>query len=536
MFLSDDKRTLVLQTKSPEFITNLIPTAIVEPDDVLPSVHIPFTFPATRILNSAGVNMDGFEYSRYHYEPYLVGGKHEFYQHQIDAVAFMSTHGRAFNLFPPRLGKTDATEGGIQYLEQMGATSSALVIAPLSTLYSVWESAIGYAGVESVCVLHTTKYTGVNKIAWIKEKLRANYRRYLINPASLRAGGIVDALIEWRISNGVDCFVLDESSEFGNQSSKQWKGLNKVTGNARYIWLLTGTPGNPMKVHGQVRLIYPTTVPSDKGIWQMRTMTEVSKNVWIPKPESMDMVHEVMTPAIRRRREDVFGDMPKLLTIERRVPMSAKAQAVYDIMEADGIVKLQKETGDEIIMAKNAAVLASKLIQISAGIIINSEDGTSTRLPIDMKIEELSLIINQSEGKTIVIAQFREVLKYYNEELLKKGYTTAVVNGGTSAVVRGKIFKSFMANDKPQVLLAHPTTIKFGVELGRASSLVCLSPLMVGEIAYEQVKARLQSTHQKSLTPAVYWLYSTARELKMFNNLERKQAWNTDLADMFLTT
>lgn len=504
-------------------------------DKVEDLLKVPFSFNNTRVLHWIGVDISGHEYLKYNYKPPLVEGKYQVMPHQIDSAGKMVTWGKCFNLSEPRSGKSVSVICGVDFLKQQGKVTSTLVIAPLSTLYSVWDKEImGMLPRSTVGVLHNETKTKKAKADYFQELIDQDMDYYLINPAGLRNPDTLKVLIEARMEGHFNAIVVDESTEFSNQSTKNWKGLNKVKAKSEYLWLLTGTPGGAEKVHGQARLVNPDSVPSDKSLWKMQTMTEVKKHIWIHKPEAVAMIREVLNPSVRYKRKDVLKDMPPERVTYLNVPLNKTQKSLFDLLKRDMLVKLMSK-GEKEIKAANAAVLSSKLLQICSGSVIPTDKDVQ-RLDISLRIDECERLITEAEGKAIVVGNFKDNIAYIAQELTKRGFKVTTVTGDTSAKKRAYIFTSFMNDpDEFGVIVVHPTVVKFGVELASASDIIFWSPPMIANLAYSQVKDRIHSGKQKALAPTCYLMYSTPLEKGMFQSLEDGVNWETNVSDFFNT-
>ena len=76
-----------------------------------------------------------------------------------------------------------------------------------------------------------------------------------------------------------------------------------------------------------------------------------------------------------------------------------------------------------------------------------------------------------------------------------------------------------MKERDPHVLICHPGTTAFGVELAAADKLVFFGPPMSGNFTYQQACERLSSAEQRSATTYVYHLSSSPAEHALFGNV-----------------
>lgn len=491
-------------------------------------VTLPLAIDVVKILHNAGVNTEGLHPIHHRYTYPKVKLTHEMYPHAKATSNAMVEFERGFVLNESRLGKSSSFIAAADYLMKDNVVKSVLIIAPLSTLQSVWQDEInGMVPQRSTCLLANNK-TGKARKKFARDELKKGHSFYIINPDGIK---VLERELQDAINNKlITAVVVDESTEFGNYRTARWKVLNRLVKHLRYLWLMTATPGSPEFVYGQAKLINPSSVPTSVDVWKMKTMIKVSKYKWIPKPTSDKMIQQVLVPSIRFRKRDVFKDMPDEMIIPRRIELSPKQASMLDIMNEDGGMILN---GVEVVPA-NAAVLLDKVLQISSGtMIIDSKAKQSVRLPIDDKVNAVLDLMKETPFKTIIITNYRETCSYLCDEFNGKGVNTAMVNGSVSAKDRAVIFRDFMADDELRCLVAHPETVQYGLELASADKLIFWGAPKISPFKYKQTKDRIYSGYQKSEKPAVYQFYSTFVEKRMFDALEKGDEWQTKVADFF---
>ena len=501
-------------------------------DKMLDELKVPYTFNNVRLLHWLGVDVHGWEYGSHRYSPPKIEGIYPMYPHQHEGLAKMTTWGCCFNLSEPRTGKTATCIGGTDLLRKENEIKSTLIVTPLSTIYSVWQDEIkGMLPDASIGILYSIKHTLKEKAKYFRSLMKKRLDYYIINPAGLKNPDFVKILEMAQKGLFFKCIIADESSEFGNQSTKAWKALNVAKASVPYLWLLTGTPGGATTVHGQARLINPDKLPSNKQIWKMRTMTEVRERVWEHKPCAVAMIREVLSPALRYTRAKVYKDMVKNVTFFRHVPLDTKASKLYNTLMEDSIVEVKSALANGILEPANAGVMVSKLCQISSGTVKIGDE--VLRLNIDLKIADTVQLIKEAEGKVIIVVHNIETIKYIRDTLSRLKYKVVSMSGAVKGKKRGDIFREFMNNPEGgDIMVSQHSPIKFGVELASASTMIFWGVPMMKAGDYKQVKDRLSSGKQL-YKPVTYLLYSTPLERRMFKRLEDGIDWETNLVDFF---
>jgi len=494
-------------------------------------VYVAFLFQTDtiKLLRNLGIDTSQMQPIDWKYFWPKVKMTWEMFPHAKITARKMIEMERGFVLNEARTAKTSSVIAAIDFLQQQGDLGGVLIIAPLSTLKSVWVNEImGMVPTKTVSMLYHKSKTGAKRKEYCFDELKAKKNFYIINPDGVK---VINDTLKAAIKKGIiTAVILDESTEFGNAETDKWKALYELVKNLRFFWQLTGTPGGPLTVYGQAKLKDPKSVPSRLHIWKMQTMRQLNEYKWVPRPEAEQMIRNVLTPAVRFRKRDVFKDMPEEMIIKRPVDLSAKQSMMMKILNDDGAMLLN---GIEVEPA-NQAVLVDKIMQISSGtMIIDSDNNETVRLPVDDRVDAVLQLMHESPHKTIIIANYVETCSYISDLLTAKNVTNVVVNGGVKPSLRPEIFEQFMRDDGPSTLIAHPETIQYGVELASADKIIFWGAPRLSPFKYKQTKERLFSSFQKSEQPGIYHMYSTTIERDKFNALEKGEQWETNISDFF---
>lgn len=470
---------------------------------------------------------------------------HDMYPHAKMTAKKAVQFERGFILNDPRTGKTSALIAITNFLRYHEDPGACLVVAPLSTITegNVWRTEIaGMTPGAKVGYLFGKGLSGRNRIKEVRKLLRQKKDYYIINPAGICIKELRKLLLDVIKAGLITKMVIDESTEFGNPSTNAWKAARELSKGLRWFWMATGTPGDPMTVYGQAKLMNPENpaVPSNKDVWKLRTMTQVTETKWVPKANADEHIYKALTPAVRVKKRDVWPDMPPELVIPVRAELDPKTQQIVRHLRNDKSVIVE---GNEMTPA-NGGVSALRQLQIANGIFKcvegkdsgkDSDTDEYLRLPITQKIESLLYLLKQTEGRTVIYSTFKEASEYLKDELEKHRYRPAIVNGTVAPDKRGPIFNAFNSDpDGPDVLIAHPKTVSYGVELaGMCDTLVFWGVPYISAFLMQQAKERLFSGSQKSNCPTIYQLYSLPQELQGFKALEAGVDFSTAMADLF---
>ena len=169
--------------------------------------------------------------------------------------------------------------------------------------------------------------------------------------------------------------------------------------------------------------------------------------------------------AITLKAED-WLKLPPLIRSTVDVDLPAKAKAAYRDMEKEFLVLLD----NHIVTAANAAVMASKLRQITAGGVYH-EDGSYTILHQE-KIDALREITETTDSNILCAFQFK-----FEKTFLRTAFPNAeFIDGSTSASASSQIIKRWNQG-KIKLLCCHPQSVGHGLNLQSGGNvLVWLSP------------------------------------------------------------
>jgi SNF2 family DNA or RNA helicase len=318
--------------------------------------------------------------------------------------------------------------------------------------------------------------------------------------------------------------VIDESTLFASHKSDRTKAAWSLCNQAKSVVCLTGepTPNDLIQSYAQAKLIH---YENPKYYTKFRDDIKIKLDMYnyIDRPGAVERVFEILQPAIKHTRDECL-DLPPITFETREVQLSKEQEKLYKTMKDDYIAWLDS---GEVATAVNAAVRYIKLLQISAGIIIN-DDGSKVSVDHKPRLKELDAIYDELPvKKLIVFAHFTKSIDGLMEHF---GSKAARIDGSVKASCRAKIVKDFQEGDL-EVLVCQPKAISHGVNLQACNTIVWWSPTPSNE-AFNQCNGRIRRTGQ--LRPQlVIKFQSTSIEKLVFSALERKQKVSEALLEKF---
>ena len=515
MIVSKRHQALVLKLRDPNRVTSVIPGAKLIKHKGSTFVAVRHRLDEVKILRNIGIEAPS---PILHY--YDWPGRFKPFSAQREAAAFMSMHNRAFNLSDMGTGKTLATLWAYDYLRSIGKVNKMLVISPLSTLERTWaDEVFNHFPHLTVVTLYGSKEKRL-------KMLNVDADIYLINHDGIKVKGFVEAMTERK---DINLIVVDEISQMArNASTDRFKSLQKLikTTPPRLAWGLTGTPtpNAPTDAWAQCRLLVPEKVPLYFAKFKAAVMKQVSTFKWIARPIAMDIVHEVMRPAIRFTRDECV-DLPPCTYVTRQAELTAPQQKAF----SDMVTKLKAEIDSGKVTAANEAVKAQKLIQIACGVIYGSE-GEELELDATPRLEVVREVCEEASTKIIVFVPFVSVINKVASYLKDHGFTVEIIHGGVSQAERSRIFGEFQKAEDPKIIVAQPACMSHGLTLTSASTMIWYAPITSCD-TYLQACARITRPGQKH-NQLIVNIEGTKIEQKYYKRLIEKESTQGILLDL----
>lgn len=454
----------------------------------------------------------------------LIEGKYKPMKHQLKTASFITLHPRCYVLSDPRTGKTGSLILAMDYLQRHAAvTGGFLIVTTVTTIDSVWAESIE----QTLPGARIVRVHGKGREQALNEP--ANF--YITNYDSIRLSekAFVRAVLDKRIGG----IVIDELTHVGNSTSQRFKALDNIVNklNVRYVIGVTGSPAdNPEAVYGMARMINRSRLPCrTKTSWLDLVTYQYGPEIYMRKPSYLASSHifKALQPAIRFSKSDVI-DLPPVVTQTRRCPMSAEQKKVREELRAEAVAILDSGV---TITAANGGVLFQKMMQMAQGFVMSE----GSPVPLQHKIRTDTIIdcIQETGHKVVIFGVFIYSNHMLADELRNAGFTVDIIDGGVSAKSRAQILHAFQYTPNPKVLICHPTTTAFGVELSAADTMIFNGPPMLGGFIYAQALERLSSAKQKSAKISVIRIISSPEEEKSFKSLDEGKELGQTVATLF---
>jgi SNF2 family DNA or RNA helicase len=505
-------KALLLRLKNPDPVLATIPKSkLVKEEDGVSEVLVKWGLDEAQTLKKLQIKNVPSPIRR----DYKWTGFHKPMSHQIDTAAFLTLHKRAFCFNEQGTGKTASCIWAADYLMKQGLLKRVLIICPLSIMQSAWQNDLfSFAMHRRVDIAYGSPKKRKEIIGGDAEFVIINYDGVEI---------VKDAIAE----AGFDLVVVDEANAYKNPSTNRWKTLHKLLTPETWLWMLTGTPAaqSPLDAYGLAKLVCPERVPRFQTGWKDLVMVQVSKYQWLPKRNSVDIVHQALQPAIRFTKEQCL-DLPEVTHITRLVPLTKQQEFYYKKIRDDQLV----HAADELISAVNAATVMNKLLQLSCGAVY-SDMGEVVAFDGQNRMNVMLEVIQEASNKILVFVPFRHAIEAVSEFLNANNITNEIISGEVSAGKRAEIFQKFQQTDEPRVLVIQPQSAAHGVTLTRADTIIWFGPTLSLE-TYLQANARAHRKGQVNKLTVVH-LQGSNVEAKVYTSLSKKQDVHSKIVELF---
>lgn len=399
------------------------------------------------------------------------------HDYQERAIEFILNHENSALFLDMGLGKTVITLTALySMLFDRFTATKVLVIAPLTVAWNTWS--LEAEKWEHLQGLKISKILGT--AAERRKALQEDAEIYVINRENVV--WLVKELKTWPF----DVVVIDELSSFKSNQSKRFKALKYVRPYIDHVIGLTGTPASNsmMDLWAEMYLV-------DQGERLGKTLTRYRSNYFKPGwsngyvvykwqllPGAKDIITEKLSDISVSMSAQDYLSLPDKVETDIFIDLDSKTLKAYQQLEREALTTVD----DTEIEGINAAAIMSKLLQASNGFLYD-ESHAVHRLH-SAKLEALEELIEQAQSPVLVFYEFKADL----EDLAKLK--------GARQLSGPKDIEDWNAG-KINILLAHPASAGYGLNLQEGGHIVVWYGLTWSLEQYQQANARLYRQGQK---------------------------------------
>lgn len=407
------------------------------------------------------------------------------------------------------LGKTVITLTAINDLKfNRFLVRKVLVIAPKKVAEGTWSK----EAEKWEHLKHLRVVTCLGSLTKRVKALNAPGDIYVINREN------IPWLVEYyRNAWPFDMVVVDEFSSFKNPKAKRFKSLTWVRKSINRIVGLTGTPApnGLIDLWAQVYLLDGgERLGKTVGGYREKYFDPNQRNKqtifsYLPKPGADEGIKEKIQDICVSMKAEDYLELPDCTYIVDTVYLDSKALADYKELEREKLLEIDESTID----AGSAAVLTNKLLQLCNGAIYDEN-----REVVEIhkcKTEALTEMVESLNGQPVLV--------FYNF----KHDLTRIKKALEPMRIRVRELKSVQDQDdwnsrKIDVLLAHPASAAYGLNLQEGGNQVIWFGLNWSLELYQQANKRLHRQGQKEKVFIHHLVVDTGVDADVMGALENK--------------
>lgn len=289
-----------------------------------------------------------------------------------------------------------------------------------------------------------------------------------------------------------DMVVIDESSSFKNHRAKRFKALKMVRGHIRRIVELTGTPApnGLIDLWAQIYLL-------DGGKRLGRSISGFRERYFNPDQRNAQQIFTYKPKdgagaaiesligdiCISMKAED-YLQLPDIIYDDIPVVLDPAAKRQYQKLETEMLITVDENTID----AGSAAVLSNKLMQLCNGAVYD-DNGKTVEIH-GCKLDAFDELIEGLNGQPALV--------FYNFQHDKDRIMKRLAGSGLKVrELRSPKDETDWNSGKIDVLLAHPASAAYGLNLQDGGNHVVWFGLNWSLELYQQANKRLHRQGQK---------------------------------------
>lgn len=407
------------------------------------------------------------------------------------------------------LGKTAITLTAINDLKyNRFAVSKVLVIAPKKVAESTWSK-------EAAKWDHLKLLRVIPVLGSAAKRIRALNTPadiYVINREN------IPWLVEYyRNAWPFDMVVVDEFSSFKNHQAKRFKALTWVRKHIKRFVGLTGTPApnGLLDLWAQVYLLDGGERLGKKITHFRERYFEPDKRdryhifSYVPKPGADEVISDLISDICVSMRAEDYLDLPDCIPVTVPVALDSKAKAAYERLEAEMLLQVD----ETVIDAGSAAVLTNKLLQLCNGAVY--DENRNIAEIHKCKIEAFLELVEGLNGKpALVFYNFQHDMARIKKALAGSGLRVRELKGPQD--------EADWNARKIDILLAHPASAAYGLNLQEGGNHVIWFGLTWSRELYEQANKRLHRQGQKEKVIVHHLVVEGSVDEDVMAALERK--------------
>ena len=405
------------------------------------------------------------------------------YKHQLTALEKSWNKENYAYFMEMGTGKTKVLIDNMSMLYDKGKIDGALIIAPKGVVKTWYEQELPAHlpnHIENVTILWQSNITKSQQ-----EKLDSLFEIdtalhiLVMNVEAFSTDKGVKFAAKF-LNSHKTLMAVDESTTVKTPTAKRTKNIIDLGRYAKYKRILTGSPvtKNPLDLYSQCEFLDPYLLDFS-SYYAFRNRYAEMKTMHI-RGRSIQVVNEfknlgelsdtIQNFSYRVLKEDCL-DLPDKIFTKRHIALTPDQFKVYQQMKKQAIAVLNgKVTSTMTVLTQ-----LMRLHQITCG-HFTADDGTTQLLP-NNRITELMNILEETEGKAIIWANYQRDVNQIIQHIVKEYGQGSVVDyyGLTPQDERQENIKKFQNGDECRFLVGTTQTGGYGITLTKANTVIYYS-------------------------------------------------------------
>ena len=405
------------------------------------------------------------------------------YKHQLTALE-KSWNKENFAYFMEMgTGKTKVLIDNLAMLYDKGKVDGALIIAPKGVVKTWYEQELPTHlpnHIDNVSVLWQSNITKSQQ-----EKLDSILENEMLlhvlimNVEALSTEKGVNFARKF-INSHKTLMAIDESTTIKTPTARRTKNTILLGKQAKYKRIMTGSPitKNPLDLYTQCEFLDPwlldfTSYYAFRNRYaEMKTMHLRGRSIQVVSEFKNlgELSETVKTFSYRVLKEDCL-DLPPKNFIKRHITLTPAQKKVYEQMKKAAMAVLN----GKVTTTMTVLTQLMRLHQITCG-HFTADDGT-TQLIDNNRIKELMNILEETEGKVIIWANYQRDVNQIIKNIVEKYGEESIVDyyGLTPQEDRQDNIRKFQNGPECRFLIGTPQTGGYGITLTKANTVVYFS-------------------------------------------------------------
>lgn len=393
-----------------------------------------------------------------------------------------------------------------------------LIIAPLTTLESTWQSHIEELTSHRAVCVDPKDRTG----SW-SDFTKSKSEIFLVHWQALR-------LMPELAQHAWLHVIADEIHAIKNRKTQQTRALKAIK-NVQWKTGLSGTPvvNRPDELWSILNWLYPDRYRSYWRFFRnyVEAVTDYAaghkyQKIVGPK-NTIGLRKEIKPFFVRRRKQDVLKDLPDKYYTTIKVDLTPQQRKVYRTMQKEMIAWIGEQES-ELLAAPVVIAQLTRLQQFScAYATVDHETGRVRLTEPSSKLDAVMEVLDETDEQVVVFSRFKQVVRLLEKRLVDKGISYVSLTGDTPQADRAALVAKFQAS-KARVFTGSLAAGGVGITLHAASRVIFVDRDWSPSINV-QAEDRLHRIGQKNAVQVIDIIARSTVDQGKHQRLELKKSW-----------